>query len=162
MKPLALGALVFARLVGAPEGAGAQAQIVLEPPATPPAQPPPPGMTHDELQRAELAWYARRSRNVLIGTSVATAVGAALVFPAEANQCTSPEVVEETEFRCTLGGIAMIAFGYPLLVGGILGMVSGAIMLGVSKSRLRRFDNRASRKTLRAVRWDPAGSRFVF
>ena len=85
-----------------------------------------------------------------------------MVFPAEANQCTSPEVVEETELRCTPGGTAMIAFGYPLLLGGILGMVSGAIMLGVTKSRLRRFDNRASHEKSRAVRWDPAGSRFVF
>jgi hypothetical protein len=174
MKPLALGTLVFTLVAGAPDGTHAQSHIVVEPPATPPTTRPsrlpvspptqtsPPRRTYEDDQREELAWDARRSRNVLIGTSAATAVGAALVFPAEANQCNSLEVAEATGIRCTPGGKAMLVFGYPLLFGGIIGMLTSGIMFGVWKVRLRRFDARAAYQKSRAVRWDPAGSRFVF
>jgi hypothetical protein len=118
--------------------------------------------TYEDDQREELAWDARRSRNVLIGTSAATALGAALVFPAEANQCTSAEVAENPGSRCTPGGKAMVGIGYPLLVGGIIGMLMSGIMFGVWKAKLRRFDDGAAYEKSRAVRWDPAGSRFVF
>ena len=162
MKPLALGMLVFTAVAGAPDGTYAQAPIIVEPPATPPAQASPPTTTYESPQREWLAWSARRSRNVLIGTSAATAVGAALVFPAEANQCSSAEVAESTRSRCTPGGTAMVAIGYPLLVGGIIGMMISGITFGVWKGRLRRLDDRAAYEKSRAVRWDPAGSRFVF
>ena len=165
MKPLALGTLVLTLVAGAPVGTDAQSPIIVEPPATPPAQPlppPPAAPTYEEYRRAELAWYARRSRNVLIGTAAATAVGAALVFPAEANQCNSLEVAEATGVRCTPGGMAMVVFGYTLLVGGVVGMLTSGIMLGVWKGQLRRSGDRAAHEKSRAVRWDPAHARFVF
>jgi hypothetical protein len=63
----------------------------------------------ERYEREELAWTARKSRSLLIGMSAATAVGAALVFPAEANQCTSLEVAESAGVRrCTPGGTAMV------------------------------------------------------
>lgn len=100
-----------------------------------------------------------KSRNVLIGSSVATAVGAALVFPAEFTQCPGEEMSLN---RCTPGGKAMVVIGYPLLLVGGISMLASGIAFGVMKGKLRRFEQRAERRESRAVRWDPAGPRFVF
>lgn len=162
MRPLALGTLVFMLVAVAPGRTDAQSRIIVDPPATPPAPTSPPIRTQVNYEREQLAWGARRSRNILIGTAAATVVGAALVFPAEANQCNSLEVAERTGVRCTPGGTAMVAFGYPLLIFGIMGTLASGIVFGVRKGQLRRFDDRADRKKSRAVRWDPLGSRFVF
>jgi len=175
MQPLALGALVFTLVAGAPDGTDAQTHIVVEPPATPPttrpsrlpvarpatlpAQTSPPLSEAEELERAELAWDAFRSRNIFIGSAVATAVGAALVFPAEATQCADEPMSLD---RCTPGGKAMVVIGYPLLLVGGIAMLASGIAFGVMKGKLRRFDQRAAGQKSRAVRWDPAGSRFVF
>lgn len=163
---LALGTVVFGLMVGAPDGAdaqNAQSPIIVEPPATPPAQPIPSRTYEYYYRRQELAWRALRSRNALIATSAATAVGAALVFPAEANQCNSLEFAEMTGTdRCTPGGKAMVAIGYPLLVFGIIGVLGSGIAFGVAKGRLRKLDDRVASKKARAVRWDPARARFVF
>lgn len=190
MKPLASGMLVFTLVAGAPHGTDAQGQVVVEPPPTEPGQgkiileppltepaptstptpaPTPPLPTYrpirpyEEHHREELAWRAFKSRNVFIGSTVATAVGAALVFPAEANQCTSLEVAEMAGVRrCTPGGTAMIAFGYPLILIGGITMLAGAIAFGVTKSKLRRYDARTARKNSRTLRWDQTASQFVF
>lgn len=159
----ALAMLVFTLVAGAPDRTDAQSPIIVEPPATPPPQASPLMSPHERYEREELAWTARKSRNLLIGMSAATAVGAALVFPAEANQCTSLEVAESAGVRrCTPGGTAMVVLGYPALLIGGVGMVASAIAFGVSRGRLRRFDNRAAHKKSRAVRWDPASPLFVF
>lgn len=56
----------------------------------------------------------------------------------------------------------MVVIGYPLLLVGGISMLSSGIVFGVMKGKLRRFDHRAAARKSRAVRWDPAGSRFVF
>ncbi|MDH3817402.1 MAG: hypothetical protein OES21_02240, partial [Myxococcales bacterium] len=157
MKSLALGALAFTLVAGAPGGTDAQAHIVVEPPATPPtarparlpvarpatlpAQTPPPLSPAEEVERAELAWVVFRSRNIFIGSTVATALGAALVFPAEANQCADePKSLD----RCTPGGKAMVVIGYPLLLVGGISMLSSGIVFGVMKGKLRRLEQRAA------------------
>jgi hypothetical protein len=113
----------------------------------------------DAYRHAELSWAVLRSRNFLIGSSVATAVGAALVLPAEFTQCPGEEMSLN---RCTQGGKAMVVIGYPLLLIGGISMLASGIALGVTKGQLRRFEQRAARRESRALRWDPAGSRFVF
>jgi hypothetical protein len=113
----------------------------------------------DAYRHGELSWMAFKSRNILIGSAVATAVGAALVFPGEFNQCPGDEMSLN---RCTPGGKAMVIIGYPLLlIGGICTLANG-IVFGVLKAKLRRFEQRTARRESRALRWDPAGSRFVF
>lgn len=175
MKPLAVGAFVFTLVAGASDATHAQSHIVVEPPATPPTTRPtrlpvsPPAQTTPSIrtfegnQREELAWAARRSRNFLIGMSATTAVGAALVFPAEVNQCISAEVAEIAGVRrCTPGGTAMLVFGYSALLIGIVGMLASGLAFGINRALLRRIENRAAHKKSRAFRWDPASSRFVF
>jgi len=56
----------------------------------------------------------------------------------------------------------MVIFGYPLLLIGGISMLASGIVFGVMKGKLRRFEQRAARRDGRALRWDPAGSRFVF
>ena len=134
MKQLALGMLVFSLVTGASiDAADAQTQIVIDAPATPSAQATIPPKPYDEYKREELEQSSRRSRNALIGTSAATVVGTALV-----------------------------GIGYPLFIGGIMGVMITGIMFGVRKGKLRRLNDRIAYDKSRAVRWDPAASRFVF
>jgi hypothetical protein len=177
VRALGLAPLVVALAAGASSRVSAQDRVVVEPSPAPPGHlqiivdPPirPPAASQrptrapmseqDAYRHAELSWMAFKSRNILIGSSVATAVGAALVFPAEANQCPGDEMSLN---RCTSGGKAMVVIGYPLLlIGGICTLASG-IAFGVLKGQLRRFEQRAARRESRALRWDPAGSYFVF
>ncbi len=166
MKQVALGMLVFASVTGASfDGVAAQDQIVTDTPAassTPAAEAPPPAKTYEEYQHDTLEKGARRSRNALIGTSAAAVVGTALVFPALANQCFTFNVQGATNIRCTSAGKAMLGIGWPLFMGGLMGVVITGIMFGVRKGKLRRLDDRIAYEKSRAVRWDPAGSRFVF
>lgn len=181
LKALGLVPLVFALAAGAPSRVSAQdsvvvepspappghLQIVVDPPITAPAEPQEPTRApmseQDAYRHAELSWTAFRSRNIFIGSSAATALGAALVFPAEANQCNSTDDDGEmTLNRCTPGGKAMVVIGYPLLLIGGISMLASGIVFGVMKGKLRRFEQRAARREQRALRWDPAGSRFVF
>jgi hypothetical protein len=144
--------------------------VIVDPPGEPPSAgaqsgfPPLPPMTERAAyRRAVLSWRSLRARNILIGTSVATAVGAALVFPAEFTQCgdTDPEG-EMTLDRCSPGGKAMVLIGYPLLLFGGVAMIASGIVLGVTNGQLRRSEPRGSRRRTQALRWDPATSGFVF
>ncbi len=112
LEALGPGLLAFALVAGAGSGARAQERVVVEPSAEPPGhlqiivEPPPPETPEraepaepprapmseeDAKRRAELSWMAFRMRNIFFGSMAATAVGAALVFPAEANQCNSTD-----------------------------------------------------------------------
>ena len=176
MKQVTLSMLGFVLVTGASfDGVAAQDQIVTEAPSassTPAGEAPvvdaPPGgaaplqRSYEAFERATLEKSARRSRNALIGTAAATVVGAALVFPGIINQCFRFDVAGGTTVRCTKGGKAMLGIGFPLFWGGMTGVVVTAIMFGVRKGKLRRLDDRMAYEKSRAVRWDPAGSRFVF
>jgi hypothetical protein len=56
----------------------------------------------------------------------------------------------------------MVVIGYPLLLIGGISMLSSGIVFGVMKGKLRRLEQRAAGRKSRAIRWDPARSRFVF
>jgi hypothetical protein len=179
-----IGLVAIAMVVSA--GAGARAQdsvapepdplppghvpVIVDPPSEPPLAPvesgfpPLPPMTEQEAyEHAVLSWRSRKTRNILIGSSAATALGAALVFPAEFNQCGDTDPAGEmTLDRCSPGGKAMVIFGYPMLLIGGVAMISSGIVLGVTNGQLRRLEQRASRHRTRALRWDPARLGFVF
>ena len=176
MRQVALSMLGFALVTGASfDGVAAQDQIVTEAPSAsptpageapvvdaPPGEAAPPQKTYEEYKRHTLEKGALRSRNALIGTAAATVVGTALVFPALVNQCFTFNIAGTSNIRCTTAGKAMLGIGWPLFFGGMTGVVVTAIMLGVRKGKLRRLDDRMAYEKSRAVRWDPAGSRFVF
>jgi len=122
-------------------------------------------LSYAQFEIEELERKAKRSRNALIGTSVAAAVGLALVLPAAASQCDSVEVNGDTSYECTGTGDALIRAGSPLVIGGLTGAVVSGIILGVRKGKLRRLNDSfaaSSSTKKRAVRWDERSSRFVF
>jgi hypothetical protein len=118
-------------------------------------------LTYEEYRIQELERGARRSRNALIGTSAAAAVGLALVIPVS-GQCDSVVVDGQDEWDCTRAGDALLGVGSPFLFGGLTGAVVSGIILGVRKGKLRRLNDSFYYPSTRAVRWDERSSRFVF
>lgn len=119
-------------------------------------------LTYEDYRIEELERTARRSRNALIGTAAAAAVGLALVIPATSTQCSSVEVAGESNYECSRAGDALLGVGSPLLVGGLTGALVSGIIYGVRKGKLRRLNDSFEPSTSRAVRWDERSSRFVF
>ncbi|MEM8609698.1 MAG: hypothetical protein AAGF12_41195 [Myxococcota bacterium] len=131
-----------------------------------PAVTDPPGeaapLTYDEYRLQEMRRRARVSRNALIGTSTALAVGVILFIPG-VGQCDRIERVDRmTEVNCSTAGALLLGFGVPLLFGGGVGAIATGIMLGVRKRRVRDLKTRVNDPSARRVRWDPATARFVF
>lgn len=111
----------------------------------------------------ELERKARRSRNALIGTSVATALGLAVAIPAAATQCGSVERPNgDDDYECSRTGEALLGISSPLVVGGLTGMLITGIMLGVRKGKLRRLNDAQRPGRMRALEWDSHRGRFVF
>jgi len=155
-RTLSLIVVILASVL--PVGAArAQEQETLRLSLEPAAQPQ---LTYEEFRIQELERGALRSRNALIGTSVAAAVGLALVIPAW-GQCESTDVNGKDEYDCTRAGSALYGVGSPLLFGGLTGAVVSGIILGVRKGKLRRLNDSFSPRA-RALRWDERSSRFVF
>lgn len=125
---------------------------------------PEPELAYQEFQLEELERKSKRSRNALIGTSVAAAVGLALVLPAASSQCESVEANGQSSYECTRTGDALIRAGSPLVIGGLTGAVVSGIILGVRKGKIRRLNDSfaASSSKKRAVQWDERKGRFVF
>jgi hypothetical protein len=120
-------------------------------------------LTYEEYRLQELERGALRSRNALIGTSVAAAVGLALVIPATSTQCNSVETAgKEDEYECTRAGDVLLGVGSPLVIGGLTGALVSGIILGVRKGKIRRLNDSFSPTRARALRWDERSSRFVF
>ena len=167
MRLFILGFVAFVLMNGAVGGVvGAQAPVVMETPASASASGQvgyAPAKSYNEDRRYELQESSRRSRNALIGTSASAVVGAALLFPGLARQC---EVISysdnDQQLQCTTAGKVLTGFGWPLFVGGVTGAVITGIMFGVRKGKLRRLEDRMAYEKSRAIRWDPASSRFVF
>ena len=121
----------------------------------------PEELSYEDYKVQELERTALRSRNALIGTAVAAAVGLALVIPA-AGQCDSVDKSNgDSSYECTRAGNALLGVGSPLLFGGLTGAVVSGIILGVRKGKLRRLNDSFAAPPVRAVRVDPSG-RLVF
>ena len=167
MRQFVLGILAFFLVNGVlGEVVLAQEPIVTDTPTSPSGQVGyvPAPQTYDELRRDELVESTRRSRNALIGTSAATAVGAALLFPGLVRHCERayPYTTYDSELQCDRAGSALVGVGMPLFVGGLIGAVTTGIMFGVRKGRLNRLQDKMAYGNPRVIRWDPASSRFVF
>lgn len=146
-------------------GAHAQDAIIVDVPtqsSVTRVQAPEQAPTWEEYRYKRLQASARRSRNALIGTSAATAVGFAmgLGFGAKCTEYVTP--VGSDRLCTTRGQEAGLTIGAMMFTGGAVGMLTTGIMLGVRKGKLRRLDDQARVGKSRAVRWDLARSRFVF
>ncbi|MFW2390155.1 MAG: hypothetical protein ACN4G0_17595 [Polyangiales bacterium] len=124
-------------------------------------EPVEPALTYLDFERTVLEESARRSRNALIGTSAAAAVGAALFFPLAAN-CIEISLVEGAPPKCGRGAEAGVVISTMVLTGGMVGTIVTGIMYGVRKGKLRRLDDRAKYGRGRAVRFDADRGSFVF
>ena len=159
MRHLALTSLALCLVLGL-GASGARADdtldLELEPDAVPEYK-----LTYEEYRIEELQRTAKRSRNALIGTSVAAAVGLALVIPAASSQCQSVEIDGKSEYECTRTGDTLLRVGSPLVIGGLTGAVVSGIILGVRKGKIRRLNDTFQPKQ-RALRWDERTSRLVF
>ena len=161
MRQVALGISAFLlAVVASADGVSAQeaaAATVENPPA------PHERLSYDEYRRNELVYLSKRSRVGLISASAVTAVGVALVAPALVKECvriTAATGVDD--FRCTTRGQALLAVGYPLLIGGAIGILVTGIMLGVRKGKIRFLEDRIAYEKPRSIRWDPTRSALVF
>lgn len=159
MRHLATIALAFALVAtaGVRPAYAEELDLTLDPELTEP-QP----LSYEEYKLQELQRTAKRSRNALIGTSAAAAVGLALVIPAASSQCQSVELGGESKYECTRTGDTLLRVGSPLVIGGLTGALVSGIILGVRKGKIRRLNDSFSPNKTRAVRWDERSSRFVF
>ena len=169
MRTLAIGILSLALWIVASETrARADEPIITEAPASSNrlGYVTPPSTNYDEFRQRELHESSRRSRNALIGLSSATVLGTALLFPGLIRQCYVIQLNDLSgtteELRCSPAGKALVGIGWPLFLGGSLGVVISGIMFGVRKGKLRRLEDRMAYEKSRAFRWDPRSSRFVF
>ena len=122
-----------------------------------------PRLTYEEFRARELERKARRSRNALIGTSIAAAVGLAIAIPVAATQCDSVERPDgDDDYECSRTGDALLSISSPLVVGGLTGVLITGIMLGVRKGKLRRLNDTHGRARMRAFEWDDRRGSFVF
>ncbi|MGB5223113.1 MAG: hypothetical protein WBN60_18930, partial [Polyangiales bacterium] len=109
-----------------------QLDLTLEPDAAPAYK-----LSYEEYRLEELERTSKRSRNALIGTSAAAAVGLLLVIPAASSQCSSVEVGGESDYQCTSAGDTLLKVGSPLVIGGLTGALVSGIILGVRKGKMR-------------------------
>jgi hypothetical protein len=160
MRTLSVATLVALMTAALGSSASADDEIIL----WLPEPNPEPELAYQEFQLEELERKSKRSRNALIGTSVAAAVGLALVLPAASSQCESVEANGQSSYECTRTGDALIRAGSPLVIGGLTGAVVSGIILGVRKGKIRRLNDSfaASSSKKRAVQWDERKGRFVF
>ena len=134
-----------------------QLDLTLEPDAAPAYK-----LSYEEYRLEELERTSKRSRNALIGTSAAAAVGLLLVIPAASSQCSSVDVGGESDYQCTSAGDTLLKVGSPLVIGGLTGALVSGIILGVRKGKMRRLNDSFQPTRNRAVQWDERSSRFVF
>jgi hypothetical protein len=119
--------------------------------------------SYDDYRREELEKKAKRSRNALIGTSVATVVGLPLWLAGSATQCYKYiDSSGSEQVTCSTGGKVMRGIGIPLAMGGVTGVLISGIMLGVRKGKLRDIEKRTKYSSSKRLHWDPFSSQFVF
>jgi len=162
MKQNLFGMLGLVLALGAfANRAQAQDALAIEAP-TPATVQLVPSMSYEAYEYRTLQRAARRSRNALIGTSVATAVGLAIALPMAA-KCVQYDLGQSSDLVCpTRGQEAGLTMGAMVFWGGLIGTLTTGIMLGVRKGKMRRLDHQIAIGRSGAVRWDPARSRFTF
>jgi hypothetical protein len=124
-------------------------------------EPLDPALSYVDFERQHLEQSALRSRNALIGTSVAMVVGAAIFFPLVVN-CIEIYAPEGSPPKCGRGAEAGILTSGMVLNGGMVGTIVTGIMYGVRKGKIRRLDDQPKYDRGRAVRFDTERGSFVF
>ncbi len=156
----------FAKADDAPTEASPETQIQTAPPAASIASTPTDKrLAYDIYRRDELKRGIPRTRNALIGTSVAFGVGLALLIPVwTGDHCVSysNSASNTWDYTCDTTGKVLTGIGAPLAWGGALGMIVSGIMLGVRKGKVRRLDERIMLTSDRRLQWDISRSRLVF
>ena len=153
----------FAAPLGSAKAQDAAADASAEAPLPPEAVPPPARLSYDEYRLNELEFLAGRSRIALISTSVAAAVGGALVAPALVTECV--RITSSSSFddiRCSTAGKALLGVGIPILVAGALGVIISGTMFGVRRGKIRNIENRIAYEKSSAIRWNPSRAAFEF
>ena len=152
----------------------ASAQQVTSPAAETQAGPPAvvitvspnqtaPSLDYVQHELADAEARSRRVRNALIGTSVAFGVGLILTGIG-ASQC---QIVyrfnQPDDVLCNTAGNVLVPLGGTLLAGGVIGMITSGIMLGVRNKQKREIE-RDMRKRYYGSRlqWDIPSGRLVF
>jgi len=147
----------------APEASVAQVPAQPVTVASPPPTVQDKHLAYDMHRRDELRRSVPRTRNALIGTSVAFGVGLALWIPVWAgDHCVTYDFGATTDLECDTTGKVLLGIGAPLAWGGSLGMIVSGIMLGVRKGKIRRLDQKIMLTSDRKLQWDPSTSRMVF
>ena len=115
------------------------------------SDPADPFPSHAQLERAQLERDTRRSRNALLGASVALAVGTAVFFPVAAH-CVQYEASD----RCGRGAEAALIASSIVFTSGLIGTIVTGAMFGARRAKLRKLEDS------RALRFDPARGSLVF
>ena len=181
-----LGSLCICALVGTlPQSVSAQAveeskaavQAVDEGPSSEPAPEEPalqlklddtgvevapsPPRTADEYALDKMKIRVKRAKIGLGVSAASLAAGGVLVGVALPNlSCEEPAGSGNS---CPIPGWSLPVFvtGVTLAAGGVLGLISTGILLGVRKRKLRRHQD-ALYRAPRRVDWNPARSQLVF
>ncbi len=120
-------------------------------------------LSYDEYRLDELNYVAKRSRNALIGTSAATAVGISLVTPALVKECARvSSSASVDDLRCSSRGRILLGVGAPILIAGATGMLVTAILYGVRKGKIKSIENRLAYQRHHTIHWDPRRGTFAF
>lgn len=140
-------------------------------PQTPREELPPPGPSWtgyvrpggpiliDGYTMSEVDLRIRRARIGLFASTGAFAAGLALVVGG-VTQCETETGTDD--ISCNRAGTGLLGAGYPLFIGGVVGMITTGAILGVRNRKKRELERRVRNLTQRRLRWDVTSSRFVF
>jgi len=122
---------------------------------------PSPPRTADEYALDKMKIRVKRAKIGLGVSAASLAAGGVLVGVALPNlSCEEPAGSSNS---CPIPGWSLPVFvmGVTLAAGGVLGLISTGILLGVRKRKLRRYQD-ALYRAPRRVDWNPARSQLVF
>ena len=127
-------------------------------------KPPPSQEKWMQVDLEEARLRSKRTKNALIGTSVAFGVGA-IIAGIGASQCqvlSSPNQYDE--LLCNNAGNVMLPLGGTIAGLSFVGMLTSGIMLGVANKRKRDIqrDIRRGYYGERRLQWDVRSSAVVF
>ena len=113
----------------------------------------------DGYTMSEVDQRIRRARIGLFASTGAFVAGLALVVGG-VTQCETESGTDS--ISCNRAGTGLLGAGYPLFLGGVVGMITTGAMLGVRNRKKRELERRIRNLTQRRLRWDVTSSRFVF
>ena len=164
-RTLLLAFLAFATMFPSMTRAQTQHEHTGEDPPAATAAPIAPSSCREAWWREDLAdadARSTRARNALIATSAATGLGIVFIMVGN-SQCQVAPRGGQDELLCNTAGDVLWPLGLSMTVVGGVGLLTSAIILGVSNKKKRKIQ-REIRKSYaeRRLRWDAASGGFVF